>query len=779
MKKLFIILNSDKPFLSHRKDIALGARQNGYDVTVVTHFTGSEEEIRDLGFRAIDLPGNPTGMNPFDELKSLIFLIRLFRKEKPDVIHNVTVKRVLWGTVAATMTGRKNVVNAIAGLGFLFSPNQKQSAVSRAICALLKIMNRSSYRYIFQNKDDQAVFEKAGISRPEQAVQIKGSGVNLQKYAYVSEESKDNTKIKIVFTGRMIEAKGILDLVDAAVRLRGEYKGKIQFLLCGDLDKNPTALSKERIEDFCDGDYIQWLGFQSDIYSVLKNCHIMAFPSFYMEGLPKSIIDAESAGLPVITTDWVGCRDTVEDGYNGFIIPPHDSEMLAEKIRLLVDDADLRRQMGKNARAYAEKYFSIENVVKRHLAIYDSFVCEGFKNQAFVLSPHSEEPKKAKIEGNKMTITVIGGSGFVGSRLVARILAAGHTVRIADKRRSAAYPELWTRCDIRNAPSETADFPESLTDAASAPGKHDEAVRAMPMCSLLSVIRGSDVVINLAAEHRDDVTPKSLYDEVNVQGSENVCRACTELGIQKIIFTSSVAVYGFAPAGTDESGEINYFNDYGRTKYLAEGKYREWLQSDSENQLVIIRPSVIFGEGNRGNVYNLLRQIAGGRFPMVGRGTNKKTMNYVENVAAFLQWCVENDIPETEIPKQVRNDSHAEIVSASSCGKFSLFNYCDEPAYDMNSLVLCVYKALGKPKARLFHFPYPLAYFGGLCFDVLAFLTRRKFAVSAIRVKKFTQDTYFVATNIKRTGFVPPVSLEEGLRKTIEYEFLNTERGGY
>ena len=139
------------------------------------------------------------------------------------------------------------------------------------------------------------------------------------------------------------------------------------------------------------------------------------------------------------------------------------------------------------------------------------------------------------------------------------------------------------------------------------------------------------------------ILSKSLYDEVNVQGSENICRACSELGIHRIIFTSSVAVYGFAPVGTDESGEIKYFNDYGRTKFLAEEKYRNWLKADSSNSVTIIRPTVIFGEQNRGNVYNLLRQIAGGKFPMVGKGTNRKSMNYVENVAAFIQFCIENE----------------------------------------------------------------------------------------------------------------------------------------
>lgn len=354
-----------------------------------------------------------------------------------------------------------------------------------------------------------------------------------------------------------------------------------------------------------------------------------------------------------------------------------------------------------------------------------------------------------------MQITIIGGSGFVGTRLTKRLLAAGHNVKIADKRRSVTYPELWVRCDIRNSGTETKEYPESLTDAASAPGKAEEAAKAMPMQSLIDVLKDSDVVINLAAEHRDDVTPKSLYDDVNVQGSENVCKACTELGIKKIIFTSSVAVYGFAPIGTDESGEINYFNDYGRTKYLAEGKYREWLEKDSSNSVVIIRPTVIFGEQNRGNVYNLLRQIAGGKFPMVGKGTNRKSMNYVENVAAFIEYELSHD-----------NE-----------GGEHLYNYCDEPAYDMNHLVLDVYKFLGKPKSKLIHFPYWLAYCGGKCFDLLAFITRKKFAISSIRVKKFCQNTYFVGANIKKTDFVPPVKLEDGLKQTIEYEFVNKVQG--
>jgi len=317
-----------------------------------------------------------------------------------------------------------------------------------------------------------------------------------------------------------------------------------------------------------------------------------------------------------------------------------------------------------------------------------------------------------------MHITIIGGSGFVGTRLTTRLLAVGHTIKIADKNDSRKYPHLRIFADVRE--------PETLEKA----------------------IIDSDVVINLAAEHRDDVTPKSLYDDVNVTGAENVCNVCTKLGIKKIIFTSSVAVYGFAPLGTDETGKISYFNDYGRTKWLAEEKYRKWLVSNPENSLTIIRPTVIFGEQNRGNVYNLLKQIASDKFLMVGNGKNVKSMAYVENVAAFIEYNLDNDAGER------------------------LYNYIDKPDFDMNTLVNEVNQILGKSK-KLFHWPYCLGYFGGLCFDVLAFILRKKLSISSIRVKKFCSNTMFEAANIKKTDFNAPMTLIEGLKNTIQYEFID------
>jgi nucleoside-diphosphate-sugar epimerase len=323
-----------------------------------------------------------------------------------------------------------------------------------------------------------------------------------------------------------------------------------------------------------------------------------------------------------------------------------------------------------------------------------------------------------------MKIVVIGGSGFIGTRLVGMLLKSGHDVKILDKRNSVAYPELTSIADVREKDG------------------------------LAAALVGCDAIYNLAAEHRDDVTPRSLYDEVNVDGARNICAAADQIGVKRILFTSSVAVYGFAAADTDETGAFNPYNDYGRTKMLAEGVYREWLSQGMGRSLFIVRPTVAFGERNRGNVYNLLRQIASGRFPMVGSGKNVKSMCYVENIAAFLEFGLDSGPGE------------------------SVFNYVDKPDMDMNQLVRHVRLSMGdKDRARI-HYPYWLGYFGGLCFDLLAKLIGKKLAISSIRVKKFCSTTQFSSAKAMSSGFHPPVSLEEGIRRTLEFEFIHPRSEG-
>ena len=260
-------------------------------------------------------------------------------------------------------------------------------------------------------------------------------------------------------------------------------------------------------------------------------------------------------------------------------------------------------------------------------------------------------------------------------------------------------------------------------------------------------LKNSETWINLAAVHRDD-EPKELYDLVNVKGAKNLCDAAEKYDVKTIIFTSSVAIYGFAPEGTDETGKANYFNDYGRTKYLAENIYIDWYNKDPENRnLIIIRPTVIFGEGNRGNVYNLFKQIATKKFIMIGNGNNIKSMAYVDNVAEFVKF------------------------SLSFKKNLHIYNYIDKPDLDMNSLVKMTRKILFEKNNVGFRLPSFLGIFIGKLADYVSILIRKKIPISSIRVEKFMKTTSF-NSSIKKTGFVAPIPIKDALTKTISHEFL-------
>lgn len=372
-KKLFIVVNQDFFFLSHRLPIGVTAKDAGYDVTIVSEDTGVSDKIREAGLKTINLPINKAGTNIKDEIKTFFFLYKLFRREKPDIVHLVGLKTMLWGSLACRLAGVKAMVSAVCGLGVLFDEEHAHSFMTRSILKVLRVTHKKKrLAVIFQNNDDKAIFLNAKIMKEEQCAFTNGSGINLQNYDYTPEPT--DGLIRIIFTARMVEDKGTLILIDAAKKLEVEYKGKVQFLLCGGLDTNPNGITKEMLESRCDGEYIQWLGHRKDVLELLKQSHIMAFPSWYREGLPKSVIEAEAIGRPVVTTDSVGCRDTVVDGKNGYMIPIKDSDALAMALKKLIDNPELRQTMGKNAREFAVKRFDIKDVVKVHMDVYDNIL---------------------------------------------------------------------------------------------------------------------------------------------------------------------------------------------------------------------------------------------------------------------------------------------------------------------------------------------------------------------------------------------------------------------
>ena len=318
-------------------------------------------------------------------------------------------------------------------------------------------------------------------------------------------------------------------------------------------------------------------------------------------------------------------------------------------------------------------------------------------------------------------IALVGGAGFIGSRLGSDLQRIGHRVTVVDIEHPTTRELPFRHADVRSR------------------------------SELRAALEGADVVFNLAAVHRDDVEPVSQYAEVNVCGARNLCSVCRELGIAWIVFTSSVAVYGGTIGWATEEDPTAPSNPYGRTKLLAEAVHREWqAEEPSIRTLVIVRPAVVFGEGNRGNVYHLIRQIDGGRFVMVGDGKNRKSMAYVGNLSEFLVHVL-----------TLETGDH-------------LFNYVDGPDMSMKELVEAILHASGSRRPTIgARIPYVVGYLGGLVFDLVASVTGRGLPVSAVRIKKFCSNSTFAAVRVRDSGFLANVSLQEALVRTIKYEVRN------
>lgn len=374
--RLLFVVTEDWYFWSHRLPMARAALAAGYDVAVATRVTAHGDRIRAEGVRVLPLRAlSRQGRNPFREMRAIAELAALYRHEKPALVHHVALKPVLYGSIAARLAGVRRVVNAMAGMGFVFASRTLTARVLRppVTLAFRFLLKGRGARLLVQNTDDRAFFGDAGLCPPDRIVLIPGSGVDVTAFQAVPEPSGPPVAL---FVARLIEDKGVGELVAAARRLK-ERGIAIRVQLAGAPDvANPGCISETTIAQWKREGVVEILGHRDDIVALWQQAHIAVLPTRYREGVPKSLLEAAASGRPIIATDMPGCRDLVRHGENGLLVPVGDIDALAGALERLASDRNLRQALGREARRDAEKIYSEESVGERIVALYDSLMRE-------------------------------------------------------------------------------------------------------------------------------------------------------------------------------------------------------------------------------------------------------------------------------------------------------------------------------------------------------------------------------------------------------------------
>lgn len=372
VRRLLFVVNNPAFFLSHRLPVALAARNAGFDVHIATMDGPAVATVREQGFVHHVIPLSRSGKNPIQELHSIYALWRLCRRLRPDMMHAVTIKPVLYGGIAARLAGVPAYVAAVSGLGYVFirqSPGVDYVRIAATWLYRLALGHPNS-RVIFQNTSDRQTLEDAGVVRPGQSVLIRGSGVDLDCFPYRPEPPGP---VVVLCVARLLKDKGIHEYVEAA-RLSQRRGDGFRWLLAGSPDPgNPASVSESEVRAWHQEGAIEWLGERTDIAELHQQAHIAVLPS-YREGLPKSLIEAAASGRAVVTSDVPGCRDALEPGVSGLLVPPRDATALADAVHELGFDGPRRMAMGRAGRALAERDFDIRKIVRKQLDVYDSLL---------------------------------------------------------------------------------------------------------------------------------------------------------------------------------------------------------------------------------------------------------------------------------------------------------------------------------------------------------------------------------------------------------------------
>lgn len=363
--KLVFFVSEDWYFWSHRLPLAKAAMEAGYDTTVVTRLSTYGEAIKKIGLKLEPINMSRKTRNLISEVLSLWDIIRIFRRLQPDIVHNVAIKPIIYGSIAARIAGVQGVVNTLAGLGWTFVTESRKARILRLFFSIAFRILLSRGLIIVQNPDDKALLFKIGIS-PSRIIMIRGSGVDLKKFAPAPEPDGE---MVVLLASRMIWEKGVQEFVKAAKFLH-ERGVNARFVLVGAPDpQNPSSIPESQFKSWHTNGHIEFWGHQNNMPKVFHQAHIVCLPS-YREGVPKILIEAAACGRAIVTTDAPGCREIVRHGKNGLLVRPRDPLSLANAINRLIEKPGMRRRMGKVGWEIVKEEFSMESVIQKYLKVY-------------------------------------------------------------------------------------------------------------------------------------------------------------------------------------------------------------------------------------------------------------------------------------------------------------------------------------------------------------------------------------------------------------------------
>jgi glycosyltransferase involved in cell wall biosynthesis len=369
--RLLFLVNVDWFFLSHRLPVALAAKEAGYDVWVAAADSGKGEVIRSHGFHYIPLSISRSGQAFWSELRIFIYILNLYRKVKPDLVHHVTIKPVLYGSLVSKFFPKMAVINAVTGMGFVFSGDKKASGLKNFVTLAFRMaFSKKKLKIVFQNEADRNVFLKSKLIKPEKTLLIRGSGVDCNIYKPVAQSKTDSEHPIVLLASRTIWDKGIAEYTEAARIVKRKFPD-VRFLLAGLVDEgNPNVVPESLLTDWHNEGIIEWLGHIDDMAELISKASIVALPTFYPEGVPKILIEAAASGKAIVTTNRPGCNDIVKHGVNGLLVSERDSIELASAIMKLLNAPELMENMGKAGREMVLNEFDVKIVIRETLNLY-------------------------------------------------------------------------------------------------------------------------------------------------------------------------------------------------------------------------------------------------------------------------------------------------------------------------------------------------------------------------------------------------------------------------